>query len=54
MVMIIKNGDNVNDIKTKIQNLESNKKFNAYKHLNSMVLHESPLDIQKRLRDEWE
>lgn len=54
MVMIIKKGTSIEDIRARLAKLKSKKGFNARKHNGVIRLKESPLEIQKKMRDEWE
>ena len=54
MVTIIKKGANNKEIEKALSNLKSSKKFDAFKHCGKIKLKEDPLDIQKRLRNEWD
>lgn len=53
MVTIIKKGADKKEIEKVLSNLKSPKKFDAYKYCASVNLREDPLDIQKKMRDEW-
>jgi hypothetical protein len=55
MVTVIKSGASKESIESSIKKLSnSNKKgFDANKFCGVVKLNEEPLDIQKRLRDEW-
>ena len=55
MVTVIKSGASKKSIETSIKKLSSSKKkgFDANKFCGVIKLNEEPLDIQKRLRDEW-
>lgn len=54
MVTIIKKGTNIKEIDQLLSKLEAPKKFDSYKHLGTIKLKGDPLEIQKRMRDEWE
>ncbi len=53
MVTIIKKGQSKKAIEKLLINQKSGKKFDAKKHSGALKLKESPLLIQKKLRDEW-
>jgi len=56
MVKVIKSGASKANIKTamsQIYSKVSSKAFDAKKHFGKIKLKEDPLEIQKRLRDEW-
>jgi len=53
MVTIIKKGTKPKDIHLLLSKLESPKKFDSYKHLGVLKLDADPLEIQKKMRDEW-
>lgn len=54
MVTVIKKGSDKKEIEEALLKLKSKKKFDAYKYCGTVKLKEDPLEIQKRLRDEWE
>lgn len=54
MVTIIKKGSNKKEIEKALSKLRSTKEFDAYKYCGTVKLDEDPLEIQKRMRDEWE
>ena len=54
MVTVIKKGTDKKEIEKAISNFKSAKKFDAYKHCGTIKLREEPLEIQKKMRDEWE
>jgi len=54
MVTIIKKGTNKKDLEKAFSNLKSKKKFDAYKYCGTIKLNRDPLEIQERMRDEWE
>lgn len=53
MVTVIKKGTNKEEIDKALSNLENPKKFDVYKYCGTIKLKEDPLDIQKKMRDEW-
>jgi hypothetical protein len=53
MVTIIKKGTNKAVITQLLKKMHGKKKFNAKKHCGVIKLKSSPLDIQKKMRDEW-
>ncbi len=53
MVTIIKKGQSKQTIEKILLTQKSGRKFDAKKHAGSIKLKESPLLIQKKLRDEW-
>lgn len=53
MVTIIKKGWSKKTIEKLLVGQQSRKKFDAKKHAGSIKLQESPIVIQKKLRDEW-
>jgi len=54
MVTIIKKGADNKEIEEALSNLKSFKRFNAYKHCGKIKLKADPLEIQKKLRNEWD
>lgn len=54
MVVVIKKGSSKETIKRLIKKLNKSNGFDAKKHSGVIKLHESPLDIQKRLRNDWQ
>lgn len=54
MVLVVKKGASLKSIEEGIKKLKSKKAFNAKKHNGVIRLKDSPLSIQKTLRDEWE
>ena len=54
MVTVIKKGSNKKEIEIALSKIKSKKKFDAYKYCGTIKLEEDPLEIQKRMRDEWE
>ncbi len=54
MVITIKEGESKTSIDRKLKKLYAGKKgFQAYKYLGKIKIDEEPMEIQKRLRDEW-
>lgn len=54
MTIILKKGQHLSDVLS-IKNPATNtKKLNAKKYVGVLKLKEDPLEIQKRMRDEWE
>ena len=54
MVVVIKKGSSKATIQRLMKKLKVvNKGFDSKRHSGFMKLDESPIDIQKRLRDEW-
>jgi len=56
MEIVIKNGMKKREIERKMKELESSSKkklFNPYKYLGKIDWKETPLKIQKQMRDEW-
>lgn len=54
MVTVIKKGADKEEIEKALSNMKGKKKFDAYKYCGAIKLNEDPLEIQKRMRDEWE
>ncbi|WP_423146670.1 hypothetical protein [Rubrolithibacter danxiaensis] len=54
MVTILKKGTRKEDIEKTLSNLKGRKKFDAYKYCGAIRLKESPLEIQKAMRNEWQ
>lgn len=54
MVTVVKKGASIKVIEELLNKLKSKKALNARKHKGVIRLKESPLEIQKKLRDEWE
>jgi len=54
MVTVIKRGASIKEIDNALAKLKNSKKFDAYKYLGTIKLKQEPLEIQKRMRDEWE
>lgn len=54
MTIILKKGQHLSDVLSE-KNLPTNtKRLNAKKYVGVLKLKEDPLEIQKRMRDEWE
>ena len=53
MVTIIKKGQSKQTIEKLLLNQKATKKFDAKKHAGTIKLKETPLSIQKKLRDGW-
>jgi hypothetical protein len=53
MTVVLRKGEKPSRIKKTFNALKKNKGFNAAKHCGVLKLREDPLDIQKRMRDEW-
>lgn len=54
MVLIIKKEASVKEIKKLMNAKKSKKGLDAKKYLGIIKLKENPLEIQKRMRDEWQ
>ena len=54
MVVVIKKGSSKKNIMDALKKLPIRKGFNAKKHCGVIRLKEHPLDIQKKMRDEWQ
>lgn len=57
MVLIIKRGDStekVNKLLAKLQEEAGKKGVDTTKHCGTIKLKEDPLEIQRKLRDEWQ
>ncbi|MGB3774366.1 MAG: hypothetical protein WA951_03845 [Leeuwenhoekiella sp.] len=54
MVTVIKKGSDKKEIEKALSNMKSERKFNAYKYCGTVKLKDDPLEIQKKMRDEWE
>ncbi|MFT7035361.1 MAG: hypothetical protein ACJA2S_003884 [Cyclobacteriaceae bacterium] len=56
MVTVIKKGDSKANIRKALQKIEEKdvKGFDAKKYCGILKLKEDPLEIQKRMRNEWE
>jgi len=54
MVVVLKKGSNKKEIEKALAKVKNKKKFDAYKYCGTVKLKEDPLEIQKKMRDEWE
>jgi len=54
MVTIIKKGSDKKEVEKALSKIKRKKKFDAYKYCGTISLKEDPLEIQKKMRDEWE
>jgi hypothetical protein len=54
MVTVIKKGTSKISIKNLVKKTQKKKGIDAKKYSGVLKLKEHPLDIQKKLRDEWE
>lgn len=54
MVFILKKGQRLEEILPDNILLKGKKKLDAKKYVGVLNLKEDPLEIQKRMRDEWE
>jgi hypothetical protein len=54
MVTIIKKGTSKTSIKHLVDKIQVRKGIDAQKYCGVIKLKESPVDIQKKLRNEWE
>ncbi len=54
MITIIKKGTKKAEFDKKLLDLKNIKKFDAHKFCGTIKLQEDPLEIQKKMRDEWE
>ena len=54
MVTIIKKGANRKEIESALSKVKDHKGFDPYKHCGVIKLQEDPLEIQRKMRDEWE
>ncbi|WP_154857585.1 MULTISPECIES: hypothetical protein [Cyclobacterium] len=54
MVTIIKKGSDKKEVEKALSKIKRKKKFDAYKYCGTLSLKEDPLEIQKKMRDEWE
>jgi hypothetical protein len=53
MTLTIKSTANKEGIQNALKTLKNEGKLNAYKHFGKIKLKESPLKIQKIMRNEW-
>jgi hypothetical protein len=54
MVITIKKGDSKKTIERKLSKLSKKKGFPAHKFLGKIKVDGDPLEIQRKMRDEWE
>ena len=55
MVVILKKGSALSVIQNLIESLKKRHKgFNAHKFCGAIKLKENPIDIQKKMRNEWD
>ena len=54
MVVTIKKGDSKKTIERKLKSLPEKKGFQAYKYLGKVKFEGDPVEIQRKMRDEWE
>ncbi|MBI2270477.1 MAG: hypothetical protein HYU69_09005 [Bacteroidetes bacterium] len=54
MVTVIKLNSTKQQIQRFLKKIKFRRGINAYKYCGVIKLKESPFDIQKRMRDEWE
>lgn len=54
MTIILKKGQHLEDVLPKKTLVEGIKKLNAKKYVGVLNLKEDPLEIQKRMRNEWD
>jgi len=54
MVTVIKKGDSKKQLKEQIEKALKTKGVDTHKYCGVIKLKEDPLEIQKRMRDEWE
>jgi hypothetical protein len=54
MVTVIKKGSDRKEIEKALSKIKSKRKFDAYKYCGTVKLKEDPLEIQKKMRNEWE
>lgn len=53
MIIVIKKGTPLEEIKQQLKNLKPKKVLKTKKYLGVIKLKESPLEIQKKMRGEW-
>ena len=53
MVTEIKKGSDKKEIEKALSRVKSKRKFDAYKYCGTVKLKEDPLEIQKKMSDEW-
>ena len=54
MVLIIKRGTRKQKVNETLSRLKGAKRLDAFKYCGILKLKEDPMEIQKRLRNEWE
>jgi hypothetical protein len=54
MIIILKKGQHLEDLLPKATSVKGGKKLDAKKYLGVLKQKEDPLEIQKKIRDEWE
>jgi hypothetical protein len=54
MTIILKKGQHLEDLLPKTTSVKGGKKLDAKKYLGVLKRKEDPLEIQKKMRDEWE
>ncbi len=54
MVTVIKKGSDKKKIEKALSKIKGKKKFDAYKYCGTVKLKEEPLEIQKKMRHQWE
>lgn len=54
MTIILKKGQHLEDLLPQNPLIKGGKRLNAKKYVGVLNLKEDPLEIQKRMRDEWE
>lgn len=54
MVTVVKKGASIATIEKQLKKFKSKKALKASKHNGVIHLKESPIEIQKKMRDEWE
>jgi len=53
MTIVIKSSEDIDVIRKAIQKLRQSGKLNAHKHCGQISLSNDPIEIQKRMRNEW-
>ncbi len=54
MTIILKKGQHLEDLLPPNAIIKGSKRLNAKKYVGVLNLKEDPMEIQKRMRDEWE
>ena len=54
MIIILKKGQHLAEMLPKDIQVQGVKKLNAKKYIGMLKLKEDPLEIQRKMRDEWE